>query len=307
MKRIVLFIYSICACTLLSAHPDVPDYVVFARDTIRFDRSDLRERMDRELITFSYMHTSSILMIKRANRLFPQIEPILKENNIPDDMKYVMVIESSLDPKAVSPAGAAGLWQLMKETAKGYGLVVDSEVDERYNTEKATKAACRYFKEAYNQFRDWPTVAASYNAGKSGISKRLSDQRKKSALDLWMAEETTRYIFRVIAAKLYFENPAAFGFSFKREDLYPYIPPIKTVEVSGAITSLVDFAEQYGVSYMELKNANLWLRDSKLINKEHRTYHIDIPDVKASFYSPSRTKVHSQRWLEKDMTKLKLF
>ena len=285
------------SCLVSATQPRVPDYVAFAGDTIRFDRADLRERMDRELIAFCYSHTNSTLMIKRANRYFPQIEPLLKAAGVPDDLKYLMVIESNVDPKAVSSAGAAGLWQFMRETGRGYGLVVDSEVDERYNVEKATLAACKYFKEAYTRYKDWMTVAASYNAGQGGISKRLTDQHQDTALDLWLVEETSRYMFRILAAKLYFTNPAAFGFTFTREDLYPYIPPRDEIEINGPISDLVEFAERYGVSYYDLKQANLWLRDSKLVNKERRTYFIAIPDVEAEKYDPSKTRVHDIAWV----------
>ena len=285
------------SCIASFAQPRVPDYVAFAGDTIRFDRADLRERMDRELIAFCYSHTNSTLMIKRANRYFPQIEPLLKAAGVPDDLKYLMVIESNVDPKAVSSAGAAGLWQFMRETGRGYGLVVDSEVDERYNVEKATLAACKYFKEAYARYKDWMTVAASYNAGQGGISKRLTDQHQDTALDLWLVEETSRYMFRILAAKLYFSNPAAFGFTFTQEDLYPYIPPRDEIEIRGPINDLVEFAERYGVSYYDLKQANLWLRDSKLTNKERRTYFIAIPDVEAEKYDPSKTRVHDMAWV----------
>ena len=284
-----------------NAQPKVPEYMVFAGDTVRFDRADLRERMDRELLSFCYMHSTSVLMIKRANRYFPQIEPLLRVSGVPDDLKYLMAIESNLDPKALSAAGAAGFWQFMKETAKGYGLHVDSEVDERYNIEKATLAACKYLKQAYAKYGDWMTVAASYNAGQAGITKRLADQHQESAMDLWLVEETSRYMFRILAAKMYFENPAAFGFSFTPEDLYPYIPVSEEVTVNGPIESLVDFAEKHGVSYLDLKNANLWLRDSKLVNKEHRTYLIAIPDVKAEKYDPSKTSAHSRAWIRPRM------
>ena len=280
-----------------NAQPKVPEYMVFAGDTVRFDRADLRERMDRELLSFCYMHSTSVLMIKRANRYFPQIEPLLRVSGVPDDLKYLMAIESNLDPKALSAAGAAGFWQFMKETAKGYGLHVDSEVDERYNIEKATLAACKYLKQAYAKYGDWMTVTASYNAGQAGITKRLADQHQESAMDLWLVEETSRYMFRILAAKMYFENPAAFGFTFTPEDLYPYIPVSEEVTVNGPIESLVDFAEKHGVSYLDLKNANLWLRDSKLVNKEHRTYLIAIPDVKAEKYDPSKTSAHSRAWI----------
>lgn len=257
--------------------PAVPAYSVFAGDTVRFDRQDFYERMDRELISFTYMHTNTTLMLKRSARYFAIVEPILKREGIPDDFKYLMAIESNLDPKALSAAGAAGIWQVVKSTALAHGLVVDSEVDERYNVEKETVVACEYFREAYEKFGDWITVAASYNAGQNGIQRRLESQRQDTALELWMMEETSRYIFRLLAVKMLFADPAAFGFDIKPSDMYPYVPPRTTVTVSGPIPNLVDFAEEHGVTYAALKQANLWLRSDKLTNKSGRTYSIAIP------------------------------
>lgn len=257
--------------------PAVPAYVVFAGDTVRFDRQDFHERMDRELISFTYMHTNTTLMLKRSARYFAVVEPILEREGIPDDFKYLMAIESNLDPKALSPAGAAGIWQVIKSTAQAHGLEVSAEVDERYNVEKETVVACEYFREAYGKFGDWITVAASYNAGQNGIQRRLESQRQDTALELWMMEETSRYIFRLLAAKMLFADPSAFGFDVNPADMYPYIPPRTTVTVSGPIPSLVDFAEEHGVTYAALKQANLWLRSDKLTNKAGRTYNIAIP------------------------------
>ena len=260
--------------------PKVPQYVVFAGDTVRFNRSDLYERMDRELIAFTYSHTNSILMLKRSDRIFRQIEPILKLYGIPDDLKYLMAIESNLSPRALSTAGAAGLWQFTKTTGREFGLIIDNEVDERYNIEKETIAACQFLKKAYERFGDWMTVAASYNAGQGGISKRLTDQKQKSALDLLLLEETSRYMFRVLTAKLFFEKPSLFGFKVDQFEKYPYLVPKDTVTVSGPIESLVDFAEKHGCSYYQLKEANPWLRDTKLVNKAGHTYNIVIPSNK---------------------------
>ena len=257
--------------------PAVPQFVVFAGDTVRFDRQDFYERMDRELISFTYMHTNTTLMLKRSARYFTIVEPILRERGIPEDFKYLMAIESNLDPRALSPAGAAGIWQVVRSTAQAHGLEVSSEVDERYNVEKETVVACEYFKEAYGKFGDWLTVAASYNAGQNGIQRRIATQRQDTALELWMAEETSRYIFRLLAAKMLFENPAVFGFDVTPADMYPYIPPRTVVTVSGPVPSLVDFAEEHGVTYAALKEANLWLRSDKLTNKSGRTYRIAIP------------------------------
>ena len=260
--------------------PKVPEFIEFAGQTIRFDRPDLYERMDRELITFTYSHTNSSLMLKRAEKIFSQVVPILKQQGVPEDLKYLMAIESNLDPKALSTAGAAGLWQFMRATGQSYGLEVGTEVDERYNIEKATLAACKYLKEAYARYGDWMTVAASYNAGQGGITKRLSDQRQKRATDLFLPTETSRYMFRILTAKYFFENPEAFGFHFEREDIYPYLPPRETVTVSGPIPNLTDFAEEHGTTYYFLKEANLWLRSDKLTNKAGKTYKVIIPTSK---------------------------
>lgn len=258
--------------------PSVPKMIVFAGDTIRFDRQDIYERMDRELISFTYMHTNSTLMLKRSERIFAKVVPILRANGVPEDLKYLMAIESNFDPKALSSAGAAGLWQFTKSTAKEYGLEVSSEVDERYHIEKETVAACKYLLKAYDKYGDWMTVAASYNGGQNGISKRIENQRQRKAMDLWLVEETSRYMFRILTAKMFFEDPASFGFYVREKDKYPVEPkPKEIVPVSGPIENLVDFAEEHGIRYATLKGANLWLRDSKLTNKAGKTYEIVIP------------------------------
>ena len=255
--------------------PQVPQFIEFAGQTYRFDRPDLYERMDRELIAFTYGHTNSILMLKRAERMFSIVVPILKKNGVPEDLKYLMAIECNLDPKSVSTAGAAGPWQFLKATGRSYGLEVADEVDERYHIEKSTEAACKYLKEAYARFGDWMTVAASYNAGQGGISQRVTNQRQKKAMDLFLPAETSRYMFRILTAKYFFENPEAFGFHV--EDAYTY-PAVKEVAtVSEPIPNLTDFAEEHGTTYFFLKEANLWLRSDKLTNKASKTYKIVIP------------------------------
>lgn len=284
--------------TVQQLPPDVPEYMDFAGQRIKFDRADLRERMDRELIAFTYSHSTSTLMIKRANKYFPQIEPILERMGVPDDLKYLMVIESNLDPQAQSGAGAAGLWQFTQATGRAYGLEVNANIDERFNTVKATEAACRFLKEAYSKYGNWMTVAASYNGGQQGMDRRIVAQHQTDALDMWLVDETSRYMFRLLAAKMMFENPAAFGFKFKAEDLYPYIPAKEQIKITDPVDDLVEFAGKHKISYADLKRANLWLRETKLNNKSHRTYYIEIPDVKAEHYNPSKTKVHSEAWVK---------
>lgn len=258
--------------------PKVPDSIKFADEVIRFDRNDLYERMDRELITFTYMHTTSILMIKRADRIFRTVVPILIRNDVPEDLKYLMVIESNLDPLALSGAGAAGLWQFMPATGKQYGLEVNSNVDERYHIAKATEAACKYLKAAYEKYGNWMTVAAAYNAGTASISSRLNAQQQISAMDIQLNSETARYMFRILAAKMMLENPESFGFKVEKDEKYRYVRVKKSVTVNDSIENLVAFAQEYGISYLQLKQANPWLRENKLNNASHKTYWIDIPE-----------------------------
>ena len=257
--------------------PRVPESIRFAGKTYYFDRPDLYERLDREFIAFTYAHTNAILMLKRADRMFGQVVPILKKNGVPEDLKYLMAIECNLDPSSVSVAGARGPWQFMKAAARENGLEVGDEVDERYHIQKATEAACKYLKAAYAKYGDWITVAASYNAGQGGISQRIDVQRQKNAMDLALPAETSRYIFRLLTAKYFFEHPEEFGFYVKTEEYYPYVAPKEIITVNGPINSLTDFAEEHGTTYFLLKEANLWLRSDKLTNKAGKTYRIAIP------------------------------
>ncbi len=276
--------------------PDIPVRTTFAGDTIELTRADLRERMDREISAFTYMHSTTMLTIKRANRFFPLVEPILKEEGVPDDFKYLMTIESSLDILARSPVKASGLWQFMEGTAREYGLEVNTYVDERYHIEKATRAACRYLKDAYTKYGDWLTVAASYNAGQGRISKELKAQKANRATDLWLVAETSRYMFRLLAIKEVFKEPARFGFLLRREQLYPLIPS-KEVEVKEGIANLADFAQQQGLTFAQLKEANPWLRGYSLPNPQKRTYRMTVPDAKALHYNPKQTITHRKEWV----------
>ena len=257
--------------------PPVPKSITFAGETWRFDRPDLYERLDREFINFTYAHTNSTLMLKRADRIFSQVVPILKKNGIPEDLKYLMAIESNLDPKAVSSAGAGGLWQFMKGTGRDYGLEVNNEVDERFHLVKATEAACQYLKDAYEKYGDWMTVAASYNAGQNGISRRIEEQQQSRAMDLLLPDETSRYMFRILTAKYFFEHPELFGYHVDPGARYPRKAPQKQVGVSGPIANLAEFAKENGTSYFLLREANPWLRSDHLTNKSGKTYVIAIP------------------------------
>lgn len=280
---------------------EVPDEVSFAGENVKLDRYDLYERLDREINSFSYLHSTTMLLIKRANRIFPIIDPILRANGIPDDMKYLAVIESSLDYRAVSPAKAAGLWQFMPATAKQFGLEVSAEVDERYSIEKSTEAACRYLKSAYNKYGNWASVAMSYNAGMGRISGELDKQQADDGLDLWLVEETSRYYFRMLAIKQVFENPYKYGFVIAEEHLYKPIK-FRSVEVTSSIPDLATFAKDNGITYSQLKDFNSWLRDRKLIltAKSRGSYTILIPDSESLYYRKGeKIKVYDKRWISR--------
>lgn len=281
---------------------EVPDEVEFAGEKLTLDRYDLHERYDREINGFTYLHSTTLLLIKKANRYFPMIEPILKENGIPDDFKYLAVIESSLDHRAVSSAGAAGLWQFMPKTAPSYGLEVSSEVDERYSIEKSTEAACRYFKEAYAKYSSWASVALSYNAGQGRISGELEKQQAEDSLDLWLVNETTRYYYRMIAIKEIFRDPAKYGFVLTENDLYKPIEFTK-VEITQSIPDLAGFAKEKGLTYAQLKDFNSWLRDRKLTitTKSRSSYTILLPTQESLYYKKGeKIKVHDKDWIYRD-------
>lgn len=281
----------------MTASVAIPDKMEFAGEPIVFDRYDRRERMDRELNSFTYFHSTTLLLFKRANRIFPIIEPILEREGMPNDLKYLAVIESSLDPRAVSPARAAGLWQFLQTTGREHGLEVSATVDERYHIEKSTVAASRYLKDAYRRYGSWSAAALSYNGGQGRITRELSNQQTREALDLWLVEETSRYYYRMLAIKQIFENPTQYGFVIQPEHLYKPME-FKKVEVTSSIPDLVAFARQHQVTYAQLKDFNSWLRDSKLTNTSGKTYTILIPTQESLYYQKGEVpKVHNQAWV----------
>lgn len=277
--------------------PEIPLQVVFAGDTIDLTLQDRRERMDKEMLSFTYSHINTMLIIKRANRLFPIVEPILEECGVPDDFKYLMIIESNGDSEAFSPSKAGGLWQFLEKTGREYGLEVTEEVDERYHTLKATRAACKYLKDSYEIFGDWLTVAASYNTGRTNVTKRSERQKEQKAIDLVLPDETSRYIFRLMAVKTIFQNPAKYGFVLRSSDLYPAIPIEREVTVSSATIDWADFAKKYGLTFLQLREANHWIRRTTLNNKTGKTYTVQIPDKEALRYNPAETKAHNPAWV----------
>ncbi|MDR2816831.1 MAG: lytic transglycosylase domain-containing protein [Proteiniphilum sp.] len=283
----------------MTASVSIPESMEFAGEQIAFDRYDKRERMDREVNSFTYFHSTTILLFKRANRFFPVIEPILKQQGVPDDLKYLAVIESSLDPRAVSPTRAAGLWQFLQSTGKQYGLEETTDVDERYHVGKSTVAACRYLKEAYQKYGSWSAAALSYNGGQARITNGLKDQEADNSLDLWLVEETARYYYRMLAIKQIFENPQQYGFIIKPDHLYKPMH-FEEVNVSSSIPNLASFAKQHNITYAQLKDFNSWLRNTSLNNPSGKTYTFLIPTHNDLYYNKGeQPKVHNPAWVVK--------
>ena len=247
----------------------------FSGEEVPTFMADVQERLDKEMITNMNYHTNTTLVIKRANKVFPIIEPILKKYGVPDDFKYLAVIESSL-VNAVSPAGARGVWQFMPATAKEKGMEVSDEVDERYHLEKSTEAACKYLLVAKEKFGSWTLAAASYNGGMNGISKKMEEQQVDNYYDLLLTEETSRYVFRILALKEIMKNSDKYGFKIPNEALY-YAIPTKKIVIDTTITDLAKFAKTQGVNYKILKIHNPWLRDKKLTVTTGKKYEIEIP------------------------------
>jgi hypothetical protein len=255
---------------------EIPNAAFFSEEKMPLNQFDVIEALDRELLSNAYFHSQTLRYIKLAPRYFSVIEPILKEKGIPDDFKYLAVAESGLNPRAVSPASATGFWQIMKGTAQQYGLEVNTEIDERYHVEKSTYAACDYMLDAYKKYGSWTLVAASYNAGMTGIQRQLTRQNADDYYNLLLVEETQRYVFRIVALKLILENPEQYNFVVAEKEKYPVIKT-KDITINGAVTDFADFAKENGISYKMLKDFNPWLRDNNLTNTVRKKYIVKIP------------------------------
>ena len=253
----------------------IPNGLSFAGEKVPTELDDIKERMDRELLVNTYWQSNGLLLIKRAHKYFPLIEPLLKKYGIPDDFKYLAVAESGLENNS-SSAGAAGFWHFLKSSAKEYGLEVNQNVDERYNLEKSTKVAAEYLKKSKKRFGTWTLAAAAYNAGNARIARNLKKQQVTNYYDLLLNSETSRYVFRIVALKEVLSNPRKYGFEFEEDDLYN-LPDIKTVKVDTVITNIASFAKKFKTNYKELKLNNAWLRENKLNNKSRKLYKIKIP------------------------------
>ena len=300
MRKYITIALLILISGIAQAHEaqiEVPERISFCDKQIDLTRYDMYQRFDREQISFVYAHQRSIMMLKHANQIFPIVAPILKANDIPADLIYLMVIESNLNKLAVSPAKAAGLWQFLARTAQTYGLEVNDEVDERYHIEKATVAACRYLKDAYNRFGDWATACASYNAGMNGMTAKLEKQQVSNSFDLYLVEETSRYVFRILAAKHFFEHPKDYGFCLKKNDFYHTIRT-REIVVNTSVDNWAEWAQQYGINYAILRDFNPWIRANQLTNKSGKLYTVKIPFVEDLKHSQSKINIYNKAWVE---------
>lgn len=286
------------AVTFVSVpNPEVPKTMTFAGEKVDLDREDMYERMDRELTSLVYGHGNTLLTIKRANKYFPVMAPILRANGVPEDLLYLACVESYLNPRAYSGAKAAGIWQFIPATAKQYGLEVSDEVDERYNLEKATAAACRYLKAALARYGNWESVMASYNGGMGRISSELSKQGVDTSYDLYLTDETSRYVFRILAMKAVMENAPTFGFVLRADQLYQPME-YSEVEVSEAVEDWAAWSRKYGITYAQLREANPWIRAKSLTNKSRKTYRVKIPAKTSLRRSTAHIKVYNPRWIK---------
>ncbi|MDB4167823.1 lytic transglycosylase domain-containing protein [Polaribacter sp.] len=254
---------------------ELPENLNLAGERVPIERQHIRERMDRELLVNTYWQSNGLLLLKRANKYFPILEPLLKEYGLPDDFKYLAVAESALIDET-SSVGAAGMWHFMKNTGKEYGLEINQNVDERYHIEKSTKVAAQYLIKAKERFGSWTLAAAAYNAGNYGVSRRLEAQGVTSYYDAFLPNETERYVIRIIALKEVLSNPRKYGFKFEEKDLYT-MEKTRTIKVDSAITNIALFAKNFGLNYKELKLHNPWLRQNKLNNRSQKVYEIKIP------------------------------
>lgn len=255
---------------------DIPKELDFAGEKVPLENGDILERLEREIYVNAYWESNMILLLKRSAKYLPEIERMLKENGIPDDFKYLAIAESAL-MNVGSPAGARGFWQILESTGKEYGLEISKDVDERYHFEKSTLAAAKYFKKAHAKFGDWTAVAASYNMGQTGFSKRQQEQLHRNFYEMYLNDETSRYLFRILAFKVIFENPGSFGYHLRASDYYKN-PPLKSIRVDADIKDLPKWAKDHGSSYKDLKLYNPWLRERDLNVKRGKTYEIQLPE-----------------------------
>lgn len=255
---------------------DIPEDLNFAGESVPMEDPEVMERIDREFLVNTYWQSNALLLMKRAHKYFPIIEPILAKHGIPDDFKYLAVAESGLQ-NVVSPAGATGFWQIMRATGKEYGLEINDNVDERYHIEKSTEVACRYLAKYKEKFGNWTLAAASYNAGAGAINKYLGIQKVDTYYNLLLGQETGRYVFRIMAIKEILSHPEKYGFEISEDDMYKAVPSF-TVDVDVPVANFADFANTYEINYKVLKRHNPWLREPHLNNNSRKKYTLEIPN-----------------------------
>jgi membrane-bound lytic murein transglycosylase D len=255
--------------------PTLPDAITFAGEPVPLHVPDVAERLDRELLANTYLHTSTLMGLKRMQRYLPEIRQMLKDNDIPEDFVYLALAESLLS-QVTSSAGASGFWQLMPDTARGYGMIVNGEVDERYHVQKATLAACRYLKTAKNKFGTWTNAAASYNRGMGGIERAMKQQGVSDYYDLYLNDETSRYMFRILALKEVLGDPQKYGFDLPESQGYKPLP-FKSVTVRSTIPDLTTYALEQGINYKTLRLYNPWIRGYKLTVADGKEYVLKMP------------------------------
>ncbi len=257
---------------------NIPANLEFAGERVPQNDYEIKESLEKEFFSNKSWKNSSLALFSKAQKWFPLIEPILKQEHVPDDFKYVAVIESHLS-NVVSPVGAGGFWQLMPNTAQGYGLIVNSEIDERYDVEKATRVACKHFKDAYKYFNNWTLSAAAYNVGIGGIQNALKKQNTDNYYDLLLNKETGAFIYRILAYKTLLSNPQHFGVKNKLKKSGGF-PAYKTVKIDSSVTNLNAFAKHINTNLITLKIFNPWLIGDKLTNPDKITYTFKIPKNK---------------------------
>jgi len=263
---------------------EIPADLNFANEIVPQEDPEIMERVDREFLVNTYWQSNALLLMKRAHKYFPVIEPILSKNGIPDDFKYLAVAESGLQ-NVVSHAGATGFWQIMKATGREYGLEINDNVDERYHLEKSTEVACSYLQKYKEKYGSWTLAAAAYNAGPGSINKYMGIQKANDYYDLLLGEETGRYVFRILAIKEILSNPEKYGFDIESDDLYNAVPTFNVV-VEEPVQNFADFAQEYEINYKILKRHNPWLREPHLNNASGKTYTLEIPNK--GYYKASK-------------------
>lgn len=258
--------------------PELPTSLSFAGEVVPLHNYDTRESLEREILVTMYMHSRTFQTLLNTKRYFPVIEPIMRKHGIPEDFKYLCMAESGLNPNVVSSAGAAGLWQFMPATGKQYKLLVDKGLDERYDVEKSTEAACKYIKEAYDRLGSWTLAAAAYNLGNAGVTRRMNTQDVQDYYDSFFPEETMRYVFRILSLKLLTENPYNFGYVIAPEQYYHPLTDFREIDVTGAKIEWSKVAKENGTNYKMLRQLNPWIRDYEYNNAAGRTFKVRIPN-----------------------------